>query len=189
MIPWREGGLKDKMWAWPHTEGILQQKKKPPYSRKSKGNRIPNILPSTAMSITENSISLCAYNTEKYRHFNSLDKERKTSHQLPWEWALVKLSFLSKANRCLRILRCRSCQKRRQPFGEARHSQTISQPASQTVFINRAQHLNETFYLSKYVMFSQHRWTEVSGVSVSSLLPRLTCEHSTYWRGSKKRLV
>lgn len=127
---------------------------------------------------------------EKYRRFNSLtsNKEWKTSHQLSWEWALINLSLSSKlANQCLCTLWCRSCQEKyRQPFSGACRSQTISQPASQTVFITRTQHLNETFYLSKYVMFSQQRWTEVSGVSVSSLLPRLICKHSTYWRGSKK---
>lgn len=142
------------------------------------------------MSITKNSIFSCSCNTEKHRPFNSVtfNKEQKTSHQLSWEWALVKLSLSSKfANRCLRTLRCRSCQEMyRQPFSGARHSQTISQPASQTVFITRTQHLNETFYLPKYVMFSQQRWTEVSGVSMSSLLPRLICKRSTYWRGSKK---
>lgn len=142
------------------------------------------------MSITKNSIFLCPYNTGKYRRFNSItsNKEQKTSHQLPRERALVKLSLSSKfANWCLRTSRCRSCQEKyRQRFSGACHSQTISQPASQTVFMTRTQHLNETFYLSKYVMFSQQRWTEVSGVSVSSLLPRLICKRSTYWRGSKK---
>lgn len=160
------------------------------YLRESKGNRIPNILQPTAVSITENSTSLCPYNTEKYRHFNSItsNKEQKTLHQLPLEWALVKCSLSSKfATRCLRTLGCRSCQERYQePFSGAHHGQTTSKPASQTVFVTRKRHLNETFYLSKYVMFSQQRWTEVSGVSLPTLLPSLICNRSSYWRGSKK---
>lgn len=60
------------------------------------------------------------------------------------------------------------------------HSQTISLPVPQTVLITRTQHLNDRLYLSKHVIFSQQSWIQLSGVSVSHLLPRLTCKCFLY---------
>jgi len=155
MIPWREEGLKAKMWAWPHTERILQQNTKHCAQARAKAPGSPTLchqLRRVPLRIRLLCVLVTRRNTGVFIRSRPAKHER---HPISCPGDEPLLNSPSRANvpadASLRTPRRRSCQEHHaQPFSRAHRSQTIS-PA---VFRTRTQHLHWTFYLLKYVMFS-----------------------------------
>lgn len=192
MLPWREGGLTDKMWAWPYTKSILHQNRKHHIWGRAKTTACPTFwhhlqLVSPRVHFT---CALTAQrNTGILIHSYPIKSERHHLSCPGCEHLPASHSRVSWPTHASAPCGAGAARSSAGAFQQRPAQPNHLLPVSQTIFITRTQHLNDRLYLSKHVIFSQQSWIQVSGVSVSRLMPRLKASALfTYWTGPEKKL-